>query len=76
MYPRRYGDPIRWTRSRRAKYLVVLMLLGAALFLSGTAAYWSWLALAGYLVTVAAWWGITRPRLTTRRLNWPRRWHH
>jgi hypothetical protein len=50
-----------------------MLLMGAAIFLSGVAAYWPGLALAGYLLTVAAWWALARPPLTTRWLNWPRR---
>jgi hypothetical protein len=52
-----------------------LMLLGTLLLLSGVAAYWRCLALVGYLLTVAAWWAIARPPLTTRVVNWRRRHH-
>ena len=56
----------------RTDYIALLMLFGSALFLSGAAGYWRWLMLGGYLLTVAAWWALARPPLTTRPLNW--RW--
>ena len=63
---------MRRRHATRFDYIVLFMLFGGALFLSGVAGYWRWVSLAGYLVLVAAWWAMARPPLTTRHLNW--RW--
>lgn len=54
----------------RTRTLALLLLLGAALFLSGAAGYWRWVMLGGYLLAVGAWWALVRPPLTTRQLRW------
>jgi hypothetical protein len=63
-------------RATRTEYALLFMLIGGASFLYGVAGYWQWIMLAGYLVTIAAWWFLARPKLTTRQLHWRRRRRH
>lgn len=65
---------MRRSLSTRTASFGTLMLVAAALFLSGIASASRWLTASGYLLTVAAWWALVRPPLTTRKLNWPWRW--
>jgi hypothetical protein len=62
---------MRRSLSTRTTSFGVLMLFASGVLLSGIASASRWLMLGGYLLTVAAWWALARPPLTTRRLNWP-----